>query len=215
MSDDRTGPLDSNGRAERLERRLTVPVVVAAALSVPAVFLAAIAEGALAVFGLVLNWASMAVLTAESVILFMLAGDRLTWVRRHGWPLLVTALAVPAVILALAPVQALRVLLSLARHLAALRVLRAKRLVSAGRVVARRLGPVGRWRHFPVAAGSAAAAIFVALVLADPDSVRAHRRALAAIFEWAGVWPALAAGCLLAITALLLAAWRRRGRDCD
>ena len=215
MSDDRTGPPDRNGRADRLERRLAVPVVVAAALSVPAVFLAAVAEGALAVLGLVLNWASMVVLTAESVVLFVLAGDRLTWIRRHRWPLLVTALAIPAVILALAPVQALRLLLSLARHLAALRVLRAKRLVSAGGVVARRLGPVGRWRHFPVAAGSAAAAVFVALILADPDSVRAHRRALAAIVDWAGVWPAVAAGCLLAVTALLMAAWRGRARERD
>src|SRR5690606_32962538 len=112
----------------------------------------------------------------------------------------------------LAPVQALRVLVDLLRHLAALHVLRAKRLVSAGRVVARRVGLVGRWRHFPVVAGSAAAAVFVAVVLADPESARAHRRALAEIVAWTGVGPALGAGGLLAAGALVVVARRRRDR---
>lgn len=215
MTNDQTGPQDRNSRADRLERQFAVPVVVAALVSVPAVFLTSIGDGFWAVLGTVLNWASVAVLTTESVALFILAGDRLAWVRRYAWPLVITALAIPAVILSLAPVQVLRLLLTLLRHIAALRILRAKRLVSAGRVIGRRISTVGRWRHFPVAAGSAAAAVFVALILADPDSVRAHRRALAAIVDWAGVWPAVAAGCLLAVTALLMAAWRGRARERD
>ena len=209
MSDDQTGPQGRNGRAERLQRRFAVPVVVAAMVSVPAVFLAAIADGALAVVGTVLNWASVAVLTAESVIL-LLAGDRLAWVRRHAWPLLITALAIPAVILTLAPVQVLRLLLTLLHHLAALRVLRAKRLVSAGRVIGRRISPLGRWRHFPVVAGSAAAAVFVALILADPVAVRAHHRAVTEIVDWLGAGPALIAAGVLAVAAVAVLIWRRR-----
>lgn len=212
MSDDLLNAPDRNGRADLWAQRLTVPVIVAAAVSVPAVFLTAMAEGALGTFGAVLNWVSVAVLTTESVILFLLAGDRLTWVRRRGWPLLITALAIPAVIFTFAPVQALRVLLTLLRHFTALRVLRAKRLVSAGRVLARRVGPVSRWRHFPVAVGSVAAAAFVAIILADPVSLRAHHRAVTELIAWAGTGPALVTGLVLAVAAVafLVFAWRRR-----
>ncbi len=210
MTNDQTGPQDRNSRADRLERQFAVPVVVAALVSVPAVFLTSIGDGFWAVLGTVLNWASVAVLTTESVALFILAGDRLAWVRRYAWPLVITALAIPAVILSLAPVQVLRLLLTLLRHIAALRILRAKRLVSAGRVIGRRISTVGRWRHFPVAAGSAAAVVFVALILADPVSVQAHHRALSEIIDWVGMGPAFAAAGVAGVGAAALFAWRRR-----
>lgn len=156
----------SNTLAEQWEQRLAIPVILAAAVSVPAVFLAIFGDGHAASLGTMLNWASLVVLTAETVVLFLLAGDRLTWLRRHWWIVIVTVVAVPAVILALGPVQVLR----LVQFFGALRVLRAGRIVKAGRVIARRSGWTGLWRYAPILVGSLLAAVFVAIVLADRNS---------------------------------------------
>ncbi len=181
-------------RAARWEQRLALPVIVAAMVSVPAVFLTVAADERYALAGHALNWASLAVFTGEAIVLFILSGDRITWARRHWWKLAITALAIPAVILAIGPVQVLRLI----QFVGALRILRASRIIKAGRVLARRLGLSGRWRHLPVLAGSTLAAAFVAVVLADPTSTTR---------QWLeDADPAVATGLVVLAGAILAAA---------
>lgn len=198
-------------RADRLEERLAVPVIVAALVSVPAVFLTTAEADHVAVAGQVLNWASLAVLTAESVVLFLLAGHRRRWLWRHRWTLAILVIAVPAVIFAAMPGQALRLALQVIRFLGALRVLRAGRIIRAGRVLARRIGWTGPWRYLPILAGSLVAAGFVAVVLSDPTST--SRRAIASLSGWPGVVLILIAGTILAGATFI--ALRHRLQDAD
>lgn len=155
-------------RADRWERRFTTPVVVAALASVPATFLTML-DGTAATFGHAVNYLSLAVFAAEATILFALAGDRLAWMRRHKVPILVTLATVPAVVFAVGPVQVLRVL-RFVRVLGALRILRVGRILRAGRILRERAGLEGRAAKVSVGLASALAAVFVALVLADPSS---------------------------------------------
>lgn len=156
---------DREDREERVQRRLALPVILAALVSVPAVFLAGL-DGPLRVTGEVLNWVSVTVLTGESVILFLLAKDRIDWLRRNVWIVAVAVAAVPAVVLSVGPVQLLR----LVRLFTALQVLRAGRILKAGQVLRRRAGLNGWWGRSVVAVTSLAAAAFVVIVLSDPES---------------------------------------------
>lgn len=201
-------PEDLDDRVRRVQRRLALPVILAAAASVPAVFLTLAGDGATRLVGVGLNWASLAVLTAESVLLFVLSGDRLAWLWRHKWTLLITAIAIPAVIFAVAPVQVLRLAHWFLRFFGALRVLRANRIIKAGRVLARRIGWDGRWRYLPILAGSLVAAAFVALILADPTST--VRNLIAKIDGWLGVVAVLVAGAILAAATFVVVRFRRR-----
>lgn len=152
-------------REQQWEERLALPVLLAALASVPAVFLTLLDDPAETV-GSVLNWASGAVLVAETVVLFAVSRDRVAWLRRHVWLVLLTVVVVLAVVLAMGPVQLLRLL----RVFGALRIVRAGRIVKAARVLRERAGLTGRWgRALPVAAG-VLVAVFVAVVLADPTS---------------------------------------------
>lgn len=195
--------------ARRWEQRLAVPVLLAAAVAIPAVFLTMLDHPGWQLTGHALNWASLLVLSAETVVLLALCGDKRAWLRHHKWSLLITIVAVPAVIYAIAPVQALR-LLTLAKIVGTLRILRANTLVNAGRVLARRLRLPGRWRFALIAAASALAAGFVALVLVDPTAAREHRLLLQELRGWLGAKPALVAGLLLAAVTFLIVLYRRR-----
>jgi hypothetical protein len=203
----RAGREVRNRRAERVEERLAVPVIIAAAVSVPAVFLSTVTEGTSARVGTALNWASLAVLSAESVLLFLLTGDRLAWLWRHRWKLAILAVAVPAVALTVAPAQSLRLVVWTIRFFGALRVLRAGRIIRAGRVLARRFGWVGRWRHLAVLAGSAVAAVLVAIILADDTSTT--RLLLERADGWPGLPLVLAACALLAVATFVVVRYRR------
>src|SRR5699024_7207303 len=75
MSDSRA---DQPGRVERLAEALRVPVLIAAAASVPAVFLSPL-DGPLGAVGTLINWVSMLVLTGESALLFFRNPDRSGW----------------------------------------------------------------------------------------------------------------------------------------
>lgn len=196
----------TDDRAVRLEQRLAVPVVLAALAAVPATFLT-MAEGRAATAGHALHWLSLAVLTAESVVPLALSRDRRAWLRTHRVPVAVTVAAVPAVLLALGPVQILR----LVRFVGALRILRVRRILRASRVLQRRLGdghPLGK---AGVAVGGAAAAAFTALVLADPSS--RSRGALDAALARFGVWPAVLAGVVLGAATFVVARRRRVQRE--
>lgn len=198
-----------DSRADRVEERLAIPVIIAAGVTVPAVFLSAVTEGTAARVGVVLNWASLTVLTAESVLLFLLTGHRLAWVWRHKWTLGILAVAIPAMIFIAAPAQALRFVLRAVHFFGALRILRAGRIIKAGRVVARRIGWDGKWRYVPIFIASAIAAVFVALVLSDDTS---SSRSL--LLEHLGTWPravlVLVAGAILAVATFIVVRNRRR-----
>lgn len=197
-----------DARAERAEDRLAIPVIIAAAVSVPAVFLTVMTDGTSATVGNLLNWASLTVLTAESVLLFILTGHRIAWLWRHKWTLLVLAVAVPAVIFAVAPVQALRVVVRAIQLVGAVRVLRAGRIVKAGRVLARRIGWDGRWRYLPILAGSIIAAGFVAIVLSDPSSTT--RRLITGLSTATQLTLVGLAGVILAVATFVVLRYRRR-----
>jgi CsoR family transcriptional regulator, copper-sensing transcriptional repressor len=196
-------PAPVNARAAEAERRFTGPVVLAALASVPATFLTLL-DGPAAVAGSVLNAATLAVFSAEAVVLFALAEDRRAWVRRHRYLLLVTIATIPAVLFALGPVQVLRVL----RAVGALRVLRVRRILRAARTLRTRAGLTGPLARGLTALTALACAAFTAVVLADPTS--SSRQALDGTMRRFGIVPVLAAGALLAGATYVLARARSR-----
>lgn len=152
-------------RADVIGERFTIPVILAAVASVPAMFLTAL-EGRPAQVGTVVNYATLAVFTAEAVVLFALADNRRRWLRRHTVLVGVAAATIPAVLFAVGPVQVLR----LVRFVGALRVLRVRRILRAGRILRTRAGLTGRVSTVIAAGVTVAAAAFVAVVLSDPTS---------------------------------------------
>jgi hypothetical protein len=198
-----TPSADEEPLAERAQRRLAVPVIVAAVVSVPAVFLTTL-DGAAGLLGRVLNWFSLAVLIGEAVLLFLLSRNRVEWLRTHKWLVFVVALTVPAVVFAVGPAQLLR----LVRLVGTLRVLRAGRILKAGRVLQRRLEPNRRWSQALLALVSVTAATFVTLVLVDPTSSTRQLIRLAGE-RWTTALAVLAALLLFGATIVVLR--RRRG----
>ena len=156
-------------RADRLQERLAVPVMIAALASVPAVFLT-LFDGTAEAVGSTINTASGAVLIAEAVVLFAVSQDRIAWLKRNWWLVALAIIIVPAVLFALAPVQLLRVAAQLVRMVGALRILRVRRILKAGRILRRRAGLDRVWQQVVGVAVSLLVAGFVAVVLADPTS---------------------------------------------
>jgi hypothetical protein len=189
-------------RYEHWEQRLTIPVVVAALASVPAVFLTLL-DGVYEAVGLVVNYAAGAVLVAETVVLAVLARDLRAWARQHRWLIGVTALMVPAVVFAVGPVQLLR----LVHLVGALRFSRASRIIRASNAVRRRAGLSG-WRgHLLSGSAGLLVAVFVGVVFADPAS--ASRRLLDQALQRGGtglfVAVVVTAGLVLAASTYVVA----------
>ena len=199
--DDRRDPArDQRDRAEIVEEKLTVPVIVAAVASVPAIFLTML-DGTAAAVGTTLNYASLAVLTAETAILFVLAGDRSAWLKKHWWIAAVAVVSVPAVIFAVGPVQLLRLVrvvtaLRFVRVVGALRIIRVHRIIKAGRILRERAGLTGRLGNAVVLGITLACAAFVTLILSDPTSQT--RQLLDGTLEQAGPSGVIVAGVILA-----------------
>lgn len=162
---ERTSVEEGEDRADRVARKLAMPVLIAALASIPATFLT-LFDGTLETTGNALNTASGAVLVAETVVLLAVATDKRAWLRRNWWLVALAVLIVPAVIFAVGPVQLLR----LVRVVGALRVLRARRILKAGRIISERHAGDGRWRRLVTFGLTLLTAGFVAVVLADPTS---------------------------------------------
>ncbi len=191
----------ANDRANAIEERLDVPVLVAALVSVPAVFLT-MTSGPAAVVGTVLNIASGVVLVGESVVLLLVSRERMAWIREHRSELALAVATVPAVVLLVGPVQIFRLLI----FVSAVRMLRVRRIIGAADVIRRRANLPNRHRRLVPWAVTGVAVVFVAVVLADPKSISHH--AVEWIVEHVGLVPAIVAG-LLVVGTVLLARWYR------
>lgn len=200
-------PPEENGHARALERRLALPVLVCAVVSVPAVFLGMWGEGPWAEIGHRVNWLAGLVLWAEWILLIALAENKIGWLRTHKWSTFVAAVTLPAVVFALGPAQVLR----LARTAGTLRLLRVTRIIEAGGVLRRRMGLTGTRGTVVAVATTVLSAVFVTAILLNPDS--ASRRFLTGLPENFELWQvALTLGLVGAATALILYL-RRRGAD--
>lgn len=153
----------TGARTDRVEAWLTVPVLVAALVSVPAVFLAAWGEGVWAKVGLITDWAAAGVLWIEWLTLMLLAQNPLGWLRRHKWTVTVALLSIPAVMFTLGPAQLLR----LAYVVSTLRIMRVRRIINAARAVNRRLSGKGHKRLL-LAATCLVSGAFAGVLLLDP-----------------------------------------------
>ncbi|MHB1063289.1 MAG: hypothetical protein ACYC1Z_02155 [Georgenia sp.] len=152
-------------RESRWEERLALPVLVAALASVPAVFLTLL-DDPWAMLGTGANWLSGGVLVAETVVLFAVSGDKAAWLRTHRWLMLITVAVAVAAVLAMGPVQLLRLL----RVVGALRIVRAGRIVRAAQTLRRKMGLDGVSSKWVSVLAGVLVAAFVGVVLADPTS---------------------------------------------
>ncbi|MFX0537736.1 hypothetical protein ACQBAT_10215 [Ornithinimicrobium sp. Y1847] len=112
---------------ERWENRLAWPVLIAALVSVPAVFLTLFDEP-FETIGHIGLYAVTVVLVLETVVFFLVSPEKIAWIRRNWWLLGGSAAAVLAVVFSIGPLQLFRAL----RSVGALRVLRAKQVARAG-----------------------------------------------------------------------------------
>lgn len=115
-------------RSERIERRLEIPVIVAALLVIPVIVIEESSFGEpWDTVGVVLNWATWIAFLAEAVVMLTVVPDRWRWVRQHPIEVAVVVLT-PPFLTALAGVRLLR-LLRLLRLFRLARI--ARRLFSA------------------------------------------------------------------------------------
>lgn len=194
LQDEPESPVEGSAprrdRAAELEERFSLPVIVAAIASIPAVFLSMM-DGAAQVVGNVVNYATLAVFAAEFLTLLWAAEDKRRWVREHKFVILVLLAAIPAVILFVGAVQALRLghlitrflagithFLSSATHamagatrfLTGLKIARLRSLFRAFRKLRERTGLRG-WRWTAVRSAFAVLGLIaVGMVLADRES---------------------------------------------
>lgn len=194
-------------RSEKWEQRLATPVLLAALASVPAVFLT-LFDDPYATVGTVVNWLSGAVLVSETVVLLAVSTNKWAWLGEN-WLLVALSLGVVlAVVLAIGPLQLLRLL----RVFGALRIVRAGRIVKAVRLLRERRTRGAWW----IDAGTLLLAVlvvaFVVVILADPTSATREL-----IDEWLspglGVVLVLLAGAILAGATFVVASAKRRDAD--
>jgi CsoR family transcriptional regulator, copper-sensing transcriptional repressor len=198
-----TAPED--GPEARWSQRFAWPVLVAALASVPAVWLTLLEEPYSTV-GTVASLLTGAVLLGETVVLFAVSRHKRRWLREHRWLVVVTVAIVVSAVLAVGPAQLLR----LVRAVGALRLLRARHIVRAGRRVMGYATLDKKWERVLTGAVIAVVAAFVAVVLADPTS--RSRVLLEGIVGGPGyVWAVVVAGLLLGGSVLVLLHGRSRG----
>jgi CsoR family transcriptional regulator, copper-sensing transcriptional repressor len=185
------------GRGSALQRRLSGAVLIAALASVPAVFLTLFDDPARTA-GVVVNTLSGAVLISETVVLFVLADRKVSWLRRNRWLVIFAILVVPAVLFAVGPFQLLR----LVKVIGALRIIRAGRILTAGRILRERAGLERRWQRVIGAGMTLLVAAFAAAVLSDPTS---HTRELLdGAVAYLGIAGVLLAGAVLGLATYVV-----------
>lgn len=209
MPPDQPSSPESNHLARVLQRRLALPVLISAIVSVPAVLLTVWAEGMWARIGSWANVAAGVVLWAEWVLLILFAGDKLQWLRTNRWSTFVAAMTLPAVVFTLGPAQLLRLI----RVAGTLPVIRLTRIVEAGRVVRRRLGLSGFAKVTVLVTTMGLCALAVVALLLDPGS--ATRRFLADLDGRFEPWQVITAVTALGVatTAIILLSRNAQRRE--
>lgn len=192
---------------ERWENWLAWPVLVAAMVSVPAVFLTLLDEP-FEMIGHVALWSTTAVLAFETVVFFLLSPRKIEWVRRNWWLIGLTLATILAVVFSIGPMQLFRVL----RSAGALRVLRAKQVAKAGESLANK-GKT-RWRQrFGKILATVVVAAFVVMALAIPESDA--RTLIEDLVGEEGVVPAAVAAGLVTMTAMYFLVRSPRKQESD
>lgn len=179
---------------ERWGNWLAWPVLIAAIVSVPAVFLTLLDEP-FELIGHIALYLATAVLIFETVVFFLVSPKKIDWVLRNWWLIGLTAAAVLAVIFSIGPMQLFR----LVRSVGALRVLRAKQVAKAGESLAKKSKTQWRQRLGKILATVVVGA-FVVLALAVPESEA--RSTLENFVGEDGVPVAAAAAGLLTMVAM-------------
>lgn len=179
---------------DRWETRLAWPVLVAALLSVPAVFLSLLDEPFEIVGSVALHLAT-AVLVFETVVLFLISPKKVAWVLRNWWLIGLTIATILAVIFSIGPMQLFRTV----RGVGALRVLRAKQVAKAGESLANK-GRSRRRRWFGQILATVVVGAFVVLALVVPESEA--RSSLESFVGEEGVPFAAAAAGLLTVVVM-------------
>ena len=177
---------------ERWENRLAWPVLVAALVSVPAVFLTLLDEP-FEMIGHIGLYLVTVVLVFETVVLFLVSPEKIAWIRRNWWLIGLTGGGILAVVFSIGPLQLFRVL----RSVGALRVVRAKQVARAGES----LGKKGSTRWIQVLGkvlATVVVASFVVIAMVDPDS-EARRTIEDLVGEDGAIAAAVAAGVITLI----------------
>lgn len=133
-------------RGARWEARLRIPVLTAAWLALPTVFLYfSNVEGALAAVALGFAWGIWVVFFAETVVMLTVVADRRAWVRGHLFSLAILLATFPLLTKALEALLAARALSSVQaiRLLQVLYLAKAAKLLK-GALIVRRIGRPSR-----------------------------------------------------------------------
>lgn len=98
-------------RAIRAEQMMNTPLMIAAALTLPAVALTeSAATGWLATLGVILNWGTWLAFAVELVVMLILVPDRRTYLRHHLILVIVVILTPPVLPPGLQSIRAIRLL---------------------------------------------------------------------------------------------------------
>ncbi|TDS86168.1 MULTISPECIES: hypothetical protein [Nesterenkonia] len=149
---------------ERWEDRLAWPVLIAAVISVPAVFLTLLDEP-FEMIGHVGLWVTSVVLIFETIVLFLVSPKKIDWLLRNWWLVGLSVLVIVGVVFSIGPMQLLRLL----RSVGALRVLRAKQVAKAGHSL-QNVGASRWWRRLGTILATFVVTAFVVVALVDPES---------------------------------------------
>ncbi len=202
-------------RGARWEARLRVPVLTAAWLALPTVFLYfSKVEGALAALALGLAWAIWVVFFVETAVMLTVVADRRAWVRGHLFGLAILAATFPLLTKALEALLAARALSSVQ----AIRLLQVLYLAKAGKLlkgalIVRRSGRPSRHPLITSAFVLVLSATFVGIVdrvvTGDKEATPLHGTAelVASLPAWV---LAVAAAAIVALVAVWVTARRPR-----
>jgi hypothetical protein len=204
-------------RGARWERRLRIPVLTAAWLAIPTVFLYfSDLHGALKVVTVSLAWAIWLVFLLEAVVMVAVVRDRRAWVRGHLFGLAILVATFPLLTHTLEALLAARAVsgVQAIRALQVLYLAKAGKLIK-GLLIVRRSG---RTPRHPVLASLLALLIAATLVgigdriaTGDTDTTPLH-----GTVELVGAlprWSLAVAGAAVTVLLLAAATSRRRSRD--
>ncbi|MEA2468857.1 MAG: hypothetical protein QOJ57_2983 [Thermoleophilaceae bacterium] len=204
-----------DARGARWEQRLRIPVLAAAWLALPTVFLYfSELHGSVHGLAVVLSWLIWVVFLVEAVVMLSVVRDRRAWIRGHVFSLAILVATFPLLTHVLESLLAARAVTSVQaiRGLQVLYLAKAGKLIK-GLLIVRRSGRAPKHPVLATAAGLLIAATLVGIgdriATGDKKPTPLHGTAelLAELPHWS---LALAAGAVAAIVLALVTGRRRR-----